>query len=1218
MTESSSHIYELLPAEQVALVNQLCDRFEDAWRSSDTPAIEDYLSGAPDSIRKVLVHELILIDATYRQQADSEIDLSESYLQFPSLDQLWLAENLHTLTTSRPRPSLPSSPPHSKRYEIIAEAGRGGMGTVYRARDRRLGRAVCLKSLHPEMGRNPERLARFRREARVVSSLNHPNICTIYELEEQSEAPQLVLEWIEGATFRQLQQQGCDPQRTIDLTLQVAKALRAAHTAGIVHRDIKPENLMVREDGLVKVLDFGLARLTEPEQSGASSNDHQTAEGALLGTAKYMSPEQARGESVTTATDIFSLGIVLYELLTGHHPFPGSYLAAILNAIVEVDPTPAISIKSELNPQLATLVDGMLAKQPEDRPTAAEVIALLGDANRFSPDEAAVTQGALAASQLIVGRESEVRKLSLVCNEVVQGRGSALFISGEPGIGKTTLLESFVGGVVRRQRLVVLHGRCSKRLSASDAYLPILDALARCLDGLEGALVRDTLNSVAPAWAALTASSTDALARFSAESGQLSQGRFKREFRALIDALSQRRPVLFFIDDLHWSDESTVDLVNYLGQDIQKTRLLILGAYRPADSAIGNEPFEQLRRDAVARGWACDIALPLFAQDEINLFLQQQFPAHRFPGAFAELLHERTEGSPLFVDRLVRLLRDRGAIAQAGERWVIAEEPLEIGWELPDSIAKLIDATLSQLPSQDRRLLQAASVQGVEFDAAVVADALKIDRADVEERIQQIERFFGLIRAVNETEFNDGTLTLRYVFVHVLFQEALYAAITPARRASWSLEIAGVLTKLHVKHSKSIALDLAFLYEMGRDFPRAIEYLLQSARHDVMIGANREAADVCRRGLLLVDKLPPSPERDETELQLQFALGFAETYASSYGARQTLDAYERADQLCATQPASKEQFSVLHGLWGYFAVRMEADKLDAVEKRLVKTAEDLKLLEYSYGANTTRVLTFLHQGQLELAEQHLQLAESGYEYSIDDDRRFIEQMCMPFGPAFHTARSWLRQLQGREAEAMAETEIAVALEEELGVPQFQASSWYATLYYMRGDVNRALGWSQKSIEFARQTDFEFYLGVALIIEAWASAVGEQGSREHRMSLVDQVLLIVPERRQNGIRMGSPMMMCMLGEALAKLGRYEEADEALRDSLNFARVQNERWWEAEALRHLGLVQKWGFGDEEQALKRFQEGLELAQRQRAALHEKRCLSDLGKLQRSVDSS
>src|SRR5205085_658654 len=215
-------------------------------------------------------------------------------------------------------------------YRLIRELGHGGMGTVYLAYDTRLGRQAALKLLPAGLFNNPERARRLQREARAATALNHPNIITIYDFGQENGRDYIASEFVEGSTLRDyVGSSGLTLNRILDVAIQVASALEAAHAAGIVHRDVKPENIMLRPDGYVKVLDFGLAKLSEPEsggddaETGASglSSDFETRTGMVLGTVNYMSPEQARGQKVDGRSDLFSMGVVLYELITGHRTF---------------------------------------------------------------------------------------------------------------------------------------------------------------------------------------------------------------------------------------------------------------------------------------------------------------------------------------------------------------------------------------------------------------------------------------------------------------------------------------------------------------------------------------------------------------------------------------------------------------------------------------------------------------------------------------------------------------------------------------------------------------------------------------------------------------------------------------------------------------------------------------------------------------------------------
>ena len=258
-------------------------------------------------------------------------------------------------------------------YEVVAPIGAGGMGEVYLARDTKLERQVAIKLLSEEFSKHPDRLHRFTQEARAASALNHPNILTIHEIGETNGTHYIATEYIEGETLRHHgQQSGMKLREVVDVMVQVASALAAAHQAGILHRDIKPENIMLRPDGIVKVLDFGLAKLTEKatlssDPEAATISKKETDPGTVMGTVQYMSPEQARGKTVDARTDIFSLGIVLYELIAGRPPFTGESSTDVLAAILDKEPLPLLRFADDLPQELQRIVTKCLRKDREER-----------------------------------------------------------------------------------------------------------------------------------------------------------------------------------------------------------------------------------------------------------------------------------------------------------------------------------------------------------------------------------------------------------------------------------------------------------------------------------------------------------------------------------------------------------------------------------------------------------------------------------------------------------------------------------------------------------------------------------------------------------------------------------------------------------------------------------------------------------------------------------
>src|SRR5262245_41111428 len=254
-------------------------------------------------------------------------------------------------------------------YRILDRLGEGGMGVVYRAEDTRLGRQVAVKFLSAKLSHSPAALDRFQREARAASSLNHPHICALYDIGRHNDVPFLVMELLEGTTLRR--RIGGSPlpiETLLELATQATEALEAAHGAGIVHRDIKSANIFVTERGQVKVLDFGLAKLMQPGATMLDStadtttaSPHSTGDGQTIGTLSYMSPEQARGEDLDARTDLFSFGIVLYEMATGRDAFEGRTSALIFDAILHRPPVPP----STINPQVPAELDYIILKALE-------------------------------------------------------------------------------------------------------------------------------------------------------------------------------------------------------------------------------------------------------------------------------------------------------------------------------------------------------------------------------------------------------------------------------------------------------------------------------------------------------------------------------------------------------------------------------------------------------------------------------------------------------------------------------------------------------------------------------------------------------------------------------------------------------------------------------------------------------------------------------------
>ena len=908
-------------------------------------------------------------------------------------------------------------------YRVVERIGGGGMGVVYKAEDTRLGRVAALKFLSGEIQRDRQALIRFQREARAASALNHPNIVTIYDIGEAEGRAFIAMELIDGRTIRSLAAESLPIEKLGEMAAQAARALAAAHEAGIVHRDIKPENIMVREDGYVKILDFGLARIVLIGSSATAKAETEeiTSSGVIAGTLRYMSPEQARGDALSPATDIFSLGLVFYELFTGMHPFEAASQLATLHAIVAEPALPLSHRRPGIPPQLDALALGMLEKDARLRPTAAEVHAALASLGRKSSAPAVAQKG---SQRRIVGRTKQMQELRVALESAEAGRGSVVCLSGESGLGKTTLVEDFLSGLAQREgQCHVARGRCSERLAGSEAYLPFLEALESLLHGSSAETVARIMKSVAPAWyvqIAPVAESDSSRERALTDARSASQERLKRELAAFVQELARTRPLVLFLDDLHWADNSTVDLLSYIGDRLGSMRVLLIGTYRTSELLGASHPFPHIKLDLQSRGLCRELQLDFLTREDIDAYLALEFPENRFPAEFAEMIYSRTEGNALFIVDMVRYLRARGAIEQKQGVWMVSELIPEIANDLPETVRSMIQRNIDRLSDADRRLMTAASVQGREFDSAVVATVLALDAGDVEERLQILDRVHGLVRFVGERELPDGTLTLRYTFVHVLYENALYSSITASRKVSLSAAIGQALVDCYRERSAEIAAQLALLFEAARDFGRASEHFISAGRNAVHVSANHEAIALFQRAIRNAEKL-----RDESRPRRIYdaALELGRIFETLTRPNDSADAFRLAAKAAEEMNDPGAEVHAICGLGVslFYAKRMKecAEECD----RAYDVVARHNLAEMIPAVDTVRFLERVSAGDFNAAETH-----SGRALAALRDADLLPEMLpgMNFRAGLHVWR-----LEDREAERILDWTMKEA--RELGV-----------------------------------------------------------------------------------------------------------------------------------------------------------------------------------------
>jgi serine/threonine protein kinase/tetratricopeptide (TPR) repeat protein len=807
-------------------------------------------------------------------------------------------------------------------YRVIQPLGSGGMGSVYLAEDTRLQRLVAVKLLREDVASHEGHLTRLLQEARAASALNHQNIVTVHEIGEANGLPFMVTEFVEGRTLRELGP--LSVRDALDIGIQTASALVAAHAAGVIHRDLKPANIMRRPDGVVKILDFGIAKRTPM----ASLDDAPTVSfpdieaSAIVGTVGYMSPEQVRGRTLDARSDVFSIGVVLYELLTGTRPFPGQTAGEVLGAILYRTPAPASTLSPEVPATLDAILQRALAKDVEARYRSMRELhddlrRLGAEFDLDSRESHSVSSRTPLTRQphAIAGRVTETAALWNGFISAQEGHGVVLSIAGEAGIGKSALVEDFLTRAQAEHTFMIARGSCSERLAGSEAYLPILEALDALVGGPSGDEVAQVMKTEASSWYVQVAPPQPDDPAFGMLTSQLrhsSAERLKRDMVAVLQRLSQQTPIVLFLEDLHWSDASTVDLLAYIGTRIQGLRVLVIVTYRPSELYRTHHPFLSVKLELQSRGACRESVLTTLGRHELNAYVTREFPGHDFPDAFLRLIHEKTEGYPLFFVDLCRYLRDRGVITRAADGWHLRDSVDQIAQHVPESVRSMIERKIGQLPEDDRRLLAAASVQGRTFHAAILARTQEKDEAAIEERLDAVARDYALIQRAGDEVLADGTVTAMYRFGHTLYQNAVYGALTPARRASLSRRTAEALESSSAA-TPGLAPALGVLFETAREFVKSAAYFATASVAASDVFAYRESIALARRALAALEHVQEGDARARVELNIQVALLRPLKALHGYAAPEVQDVTGRVRDLSQRLGTQRETFVALSG-----------------------------------------------------------------------------------------------------------------------------------------------------------------------------------------------------------------------------------------------------------------------------------------------------------------
>jgi tetratricopeptide (TPR) repeat protein len=806
----------------------------------------------------------------------------------------------------------------------------------------------------------------------------------------------------------------------------------------------------------------------------------------------------------------------------------------------------------------------------------------------------------------LVGRETELAELDSCWQRARSRERQVVFVAGEPGIGKTTLVDAFLGqlSAISNQPsalpCLVARGQCIEQHGAGEPYLAVLEAFARLSLGPQGAEVRRLLRQHAPSWliqlpGVLASEEIETLQR---QLSWTTQERLLREAAAFVAALTV--PLVLVLEDLHGSDNATLDLVAVLAQRRDPAALLIIGTYRPVDVVLRQHPLKGLHQELQTRRACRDVWLRPLGTDAVGAYVGARWPGIA-AAQLARAIYKLTDGNPLFMVSMVDYLAREGLVAQRDGQWTLTVDVEQVGARVPEGLGQMIAVQIDRLDAADREMLEASGLIGQAFSSAAVAAALDADLVDVDAQLARLARNEHLVRGAGESAWPDGTVAGAYELIHSLYQRVLTDRLAPAVRRQMHQRIAARLETAYGDQATEIATELAFHFEAAGDPDRATRHLEEAASRAVRRGAYREAVALLEHGLALLDAVRRTPDRTLRTIRLSIALGTSLQPLRGFADRDTERSYQRARALAQETDDVVQLFQAVVALNGLYVAQARFDRAFETAAQMADLMARIPLPAFAFSGHLSIGVVHYHGGELAVARAHLDEALAFEElvqavYPIDFrvvalnyaaltlmHQGFPEQACVrgreaaaraaavgsPFDRGMTAHIACFVHLFRRDLEALARAaDEARSLGDEYGLPPIAAvgAMAHGRVLVANGEATAGIAAVQDGLARYRATGQA--VALPAMLASLAEAYAQAGQVEAALLAVAEARALVETTREQRYQ---AELHRLEGELRSARNELDVAERCFRRAIEIAQRQGARWWELRATVSLARLQ-----------------------------------------------